>query len=91
LVAYTVSFYRATQGSRKDQPTIPLNLSFAVVLYDDLLEFKGSDGEEDEHSDAEEEDGYKAANNRSNEAPQDQSDEEVEDQRQIKDEDLCAE
>ena len=85
------TFYRATQGSRKDQPTIPLNLSFAVVLYDDLLEFKGSDSGDDEGSDAEEGDGYKAANNQSHEVPQDQSDEEVEDQSRFKDEDLGAE
>ena len=44
-MAYTVSLYRAAQGSRKDQPTIPLNISFAVVLHDELLE--GSDEEED--------------------------------------------
>jgi hypothetical protein len=47
LVAYTVSLYRAAQGSRKDQPTVPLNISFAVVLYDELLEFEGCDGGED--------------------------------------------
>jgi hypothetical protein len=33
-VAYTVSLYRASQGSRKDQPTVTLNISFAVVLED---------------------------------------------------------
>ena len=33
-MAYTVSLYRASQGSRKDQPTVTLNISFAVVLED---------------------------------------------------------
>lgn len=47
LVAYTVSLYRAAQGSRKDQPTIPLNISFAVVLQDEPLEYDGSDDGED--------------------------------------------
>lgn len=96
LVAYTVSFYRATQGSRKDQPTIPLNLSFAVVLHDKPLEFEGSDGGEDEQeSDTVEEDGYKDAKNQRNETPQDlraneavnESGEEVDDQSDLKVED----
>lgn len=52
LVAYTVSLYRAAQGSRKDQPTVPLNISFAVVLQDELKEFQGSDEGEDEGEDA---------------------------------------
>jgi hypothetical protein len=47
LVAYTVSLYRAAQGSRKDQPTIPLNISFAVVLQDEPLDYQGSDSGED--------------------------------------------
>lgn len=53
LVAYTVSLYRATQGSRKDQPTVTLNISFAVVLHE------GSDddiAEEDVSDDGKEED-----------------------------------
>ena len=33
-MAYTVSLYRASQGSRKDQPTVTLNISFVVVLED---------------------------------------------------------
>jgi hypothetical protein len=78
LVAYTISLYRAAQGSRKDRPTIPLNISFAVVLHD---EFKGSDGEEDEQdedNDVVEEDCYEAPNNQSNNMPQDESGEEME-------------
>jgi len=47
LVAYTVSLYRAAQGSRKDQPTVPLNMLFGVVLYDKPLEFEPSEVEED--------------------------------------------
>ena len=47
LVAYTVSLYRAAQGSRKDQPIIPLNISFAVVLEDEVLDFQDSQGGED--------------------------------------------
>jgi len=50
-VAYTVSLYRATHGARKDQPTVPLNISFAVVLYDGLLDSKDSDGGGDEQED----------------------------------------
>lgn len=58
LVAYTVSLYCAAQGSRKDQPTIPLNISFAVVLKDEPLEFDGSDnGEDVQDGDAAEEEG----------------------------------
>ena len=47
LVTYTVSLYRAAQGSREDQPTVPFNISFAVVLQDEPLEFDGSDNGED--------------------------------------------
>jgi hypothetical protein len=68
LVAYTVSLYRAAQGSRKDQPTVPLNISFAVVLHDEPLEFKGSDGGEEaqlEDGEATEEDGDEAVDNQS--------------------------
>ena len=71
LVTYTVSLYHAAQGSHKDQPTIPLNISFAVVLLDEPLEFNGSDGEDAQDSDAasEEEEGDKG-----DEAVDDQSD-----------------
>ena len=47
LVAYTVSLYHVVQGSRKDQPTVPLNISFAVVLQDRLSDSNGSDFGED--------------------------------------------
>ena len=81
LVAYTVSLYRAAQGSRKDQPTVPLNISFAVVLHDEPLEFKGSNGGEDgQDGDAAEEDGEEAADNQSDELLQYQSAKEAEDQ-----------
>ena len=70
LVAYTVSLYRAAHGSRKDQPTVPLNISFAVVLHDKPLKSKGGDGGEDAKDDDATED----------EPPQYQSGEEVEDQ-----------
>ena len=69
LVAYTVSLYWATQGSRKDQPTIPLNISFAVVLHDKLLEGSngGEDEQDDEQDDATEEDGDDVMDNQSKE------------------------
>jgi hypothetical protein len=61
LVAYTVSLYRATQGPRKDQPTVPFNISFAVVLYDEFLEVKGTDsGEDAQDGSVAEEEGDKA-------------------------------
>ena len=47
-MAYTVSLYHVAQGSRKDQPTIPLNISFAVVLQDEHPKIEGSDLLEDE-------------------------------------------
>lgn len=69
LVAYTVSIYRAAQGSRKDQPTVPLNISFAVVLQDEPLEFKGSDSGEDVpyDGDATKEEGDEAVEDQSGE------------------------
>ena len=58
LAAYTVSLYHPSRGSRKDQPTISLNLSFAVVLQDELLDSPDGDDEDDEQEDeAVEEDG----------------------------------
>lgn len=57
LVAYTVSLYRAAQGSRKDQPTIPLNISFAVVLQDEPQDFDGSNNGDGEDQDDSEGDG----------------------------------
>jgi len=81
LVAYAVSQYRAAQGSRKGQPTVPLSISFAVVLYDKPLDIKGSDsGEDQKDGDPAEEHDGKATDNQSDEAPQDQSDERVQDQ-----------
>jgi hypothetical protein len=70
LVAYTVSLYHAAQGSRKDQPTVPLNISFAVVLYDESLEFKGSDGGEDVQDGDVVEEVDEAMDNQSNQLPQ---------------------
>ena len=61
MVAYTVSLYRAAQGSRKDQPTIPLNISFVVVLQDEPLDYQGSDsGEDGQNGESERKDGNEA-------------------------------
>jgi hypothetical protein len=84
LVAYTVSLYRAAQGSRKDQPTVPLNLSFAVVLHDEPLQ-RSDSGEDMQGGDTQDEDGDEALDDESNEQQpveeaEDQSIEEVEDQ-----------
>jgi hypothetical protein len=77
LVAYTISLYRATQGPRKDQPTIPLNISFAVVLYDEPLEIKDSDcGEDTQNTDVVEDDDDKTVS-QNNESAQYQNADEV--------------
>jgi len=87
-VAYTVSLYRAAQGSRKDQPTVSLSISFAVVLHDKPLEGKSGDGEEDqqdsetaeEHDEEAKDPSAEEAEDPSAEEAEDQSAEEVEDQ-----------
>ena len=84
LVAYTVSLYRAAQGSRKDQPTIPLNISFAVVLQDEPLDYQGSDGGEDGQDDKPEEEDGNEAEDRTAKATEDQF-AEVEDESNVED------
>lgn len=69
LVAYTVSLYRAAQGSRKDQPTIPLNIVFAVVLHEG----------EDEDDNIEPEQANEPPQYQSAEEPEDLCTEKVED------------
>lgn len=80
MVAYTVSLYRATQGSRKDQPTVPLNLSFAVVLHDEFQDSDDGELEDEQEDDPVEEDGYEGTNDQINQALQGQSAGDVEDQ-----------
>lgn len=81
LVAYTISQYHAAQGSHKDQLTVPLSISFAVVLYDKPLDIKGSNsGEDQKDGDSAEEHDGKATDNQSDEVPQDQSNEMLQDQ-----------
>jgi hypothetical protein len=71
---YTVSQYHAAQSWHKDQPTVPLSISFAVVLYDEPCDVKGSDGNVmEEHND-------EVTDNQSDEAQQEQSAEEAEKQ-----------
>lgn len=85
LVAYTVSLYRAAQGSRKDQPTVPLSISFAVVLYDQPLDVQGGDGGEDaQEQEGDSHDG-EASDNQSDETLQDQSGEDAEEAEELSD------
>ena len=51
MAAYTVSLYRPSGGSHKDQSTISLNLSFAAVLQDEILDSPDGDEEDDEQED----------------------------------------
>ena len=76
LMAYTVSLYRAAQGSRKNQPTVSLSISFAVVLYEGK---SGDSGEDQQESEAAEERDEEAEDQSAEEA-EDQSAEEAEDQ-----------
>ena len=75
-MAYTVSLYCAAQGSRKDQPTVPLNISFAVVLYDELLEGNDGNGENWQGEDSMEDE---AVENQSDEAAEENKADETED------------
>lgn len=94
LMAYTVSMYRSAHGSRKDQPTVPLNISFAVVLHDKPVEFIGNEGSQD--VDVVEEDGDEDRENQDDESMQissakedeDQDDEENDDQSEYAEADL---
>ena len=79
LAAYTVSLYRAAQGSRKDQPTVSLSISFAVVLH----EGKSGDGGEDQRDSETAEEHDKEAEDQSAEEAEDQSAEEAEDQSEV--------
>jgi hypothetical protein len=87
LVAYTVSMYRSAHGSRKDQPTVPLNISFAVVLHDKPVEFiqVGNEGSQDVN--VVEEDGDEDRENQDDESMQISSAEEDEDQDDEEDDD----
>lgn len=87
LVAYTVSMYRSAHGSRKDQPTVPLNISFAVVLHDKPVEFIGNEGSQDVDHDVVEEDGDEDGDNQDDESMQISSDEEDEHQDDEEDDD----
>jgi len=91
LMAYTVSMYCSAHGSRKDQPTVPLNISFAVVLNDKPIEFIGNEGSQD--VDVVEEDGDEDGENQEDESMQISSAEEAEDQDDEEDDDQseCAE
>ena len=84
-MAYTVSLYCATQGSCKDQQTIPLNISFAVVLYDELLEGNDGNGENWQGEDSMEDE---VVENQSDEAVKYQSDEAAEGHKADETEDL---
>jgi len=91
LVAYTVSLYRPAQGARKDELTVTLNISFAVVLHDEPLEIHSSDdGEDQQDGDTIDDNDDEAANNRSDGVSQDQSAEEAEDQSDVEVEDAAA-
>ena len=77
LVAYTVSLYRAAQGSRKDQPTVPFNISFAVVLHDEPLNSDSEDNVQD--GDTSEEDGNEVLDNQSDGIVKEAEDQNAED------------
>ena len=75
-MAYTVSLYRAAQGSRKDQPTVSLSISFAVVLHEGKSGDSGEDQQESETAEEHDEE----AEDQSAEEAEDQNAEEAEDQ-----------
>ena len=77
MVAYTVSLYRAAQGSRKDQPTVPFNISFAVVLHDEPLNSDSEDNVQD--GDTSEEDGNEVLDNQSDGIVKEAEDQNAED------------
>ena len=87
LMAYTVSMYRSAHGSRKDQPTIPLNISFAMVLHDKPVEFIGNEGSQDVDEDRENQDD-ESMQISSAEEDEDQDDEENDDQSEYAEADL---
>jgi len=76
LAAYTVSLYRAAQGSRKNQPTVSLSISFAVVLH----EGGSGDGGEDQQEGGTAEEHDEEAKYQGAEEAEDQSAVEAEDQ-----------
>ena len=84
LMAYTVSLYRAAQGSRKDQPTVSLSISFAVVLHEGKSSDSGEDQQEsetaEEHDEEAEDQSAEEAEDRSAEEAEDQNAEEADDQ-----------
>ena len=42
-MAYTVNMYTTSTGPRKDQPTFNLQIKYAVVLYEPVVEVTADD------------------------------------------------